>query len=363
MATLRFDGSNCLRQRLLLSLLTGKTVTINDIRPDSDGLTEYEDSLLQLIKKITSGCKIEISPNRSRLHFVPGTIVGGNITHDCHVDRSITYYLEFLLCLGPFSKLPFDISLNGVTNDQVDPSVDALKSSSLPIIKRFIGDVEGVKLDLKINSRGYKPLGGGQVQFTCPVVRQLKPLQLVKPGKIKRIRGTAVAARVSPQMANRMIDSAKGLALQFIPDVYIYSDHNKGKTSGLSPGFSITLTAETTEGCFYTASAVSNSKGSSGGPSIPEDIAKDAAHTLFYEIDKGGCVDSISQSLALTFMVFNQKDISQVKFGMLTTYSILYLRHIKKFCGITFRIEVDENDEVLASCEGVGYRNLNRTTY
>lgn len=359
--TLKFRGSSCLRQRITLSLLTGKAVLIEDIRPDEDGLRNYELSLLELVDKLTSGTKVQIKGER--LLFSPGAIVGGDITHDCDEERSISYYLELLLVLAPFCKKPLKATLNGVTNDQIDPNVDQIKASALPLMKRFIGDVEGAKLDIKINSRGFKPEGGGQIVLTCPIVRQLLPVQLTDEGKIKRIRGVAVAARVSPQMANRMIDTSKGMLLDYLPDVYIYSDHHKGKSSGLSPGFSIVLSAESTDGCVFTSSATSNSKGSGQGPSIPEDIAKEATYCLFEELDKGGCVDSICQGLALTLMAFNQKDVSRIKLGSLTTYSIHLLRHLKEFCGLTFQLTPANDHEVLAVCSGVGYKNLSRSTY
>jgi len=360
-ASLRFRGSNCLRQRIILSLLTGKPIIIEDIRPDEDGLKDYEVNLLQLVEKVTSGTKIQNHGNKIQMN--PGSVIGGTFTHDCHLYRSISYYLEVVLALSPFCKRPLQATLNGVTNDQIDPSVDTLKASAIPVLKRFIGDVEGVKLEIKINARGFKPSGGGQILFTCPMVRQLQPVQLIDPGKIRRVRGVAIAARVSPQMANRIIDTAKGMLLQFLPDVYIYSDHTKGKSSGLSPGFSISLSAETTEGCIYTSDSVSNSKGSGLGPSIPEDVGKDATHILFEEIQRGGCVDSISQGLALTLMAFNQKDVSKLRFGPLTTYSIHYLRHLKEFCGLTFQLTATEEHEVIATCSGIGYKNLSRPTY
>lgn len=360
-ATLRFRGSNCFRQRVILALLTGKTIIVEDIRPDGEGLKEYETNLLQLVEKFTSGTKIQVSDNRVQLN--PGTIIGGEFSHSCHLDRSISYYLEILLSLAPFGKRPLHATLNGVTNDQIDPNVDALKASALPILKRFIGDVEGTKLDIKINARGFKPEGGGQILFTCPMVRQLQPIQLTEIGKVKRIRGVAVAARVSPQMSNRMIDTSKGMLLQFLPDVYIYSDHNKGKSSGLSPGFSISLSAETTDGCVYTSSSVSNSKGSGEGPSIPEDTAKEATYQLFEELHKGGCVDSICQSLVLTLMAFNQRDVSKVRLGPLTIYTIHFLRHLKEFCGMTFQLDSTHHPEVIATCQGIGYKNLSRPTH
>jgi RNA 3'-terminal phosphate cyclase-like protein len=41
------------------------------------------------------------------------------------------------------------------------------------------------------------------------VKRQLKPLQFTDQGKIKRIRGTAWAVRVSPSVPNRVVEAAK----------------------------------------------------------------------------------------------------------------------------------------------------------
>lgn len=367
MSLIKFRGSNCFRQRIILSLLTGKTIIIEDIRPDDDGkeggIADYETNLLEFVELITSGTRIQRNNQRNRIQFQPGTIIGGEITHDCHNDRSIAYYLELLLCLAPFCKKPLQATLNGVTNDRLDPNVDELKAAALPLLKRFIGDIEGKKLDIAIKARGFKPAGGGQIIFTCPLVRQLKPVQLTEFEKVRRVRGIAVAARVSPQIANRMIETSKGMLLQYLPDVYIYSDHNKGKSSGLSPGFSITLAAETLNGCFFTASAVSNSKGSGLGPSVPEDVAQEATIKLFEEINRAGCVDSTCQSLALTLMAFNQRDVSELRFGPLTTYTIHYLRHLKEFCGLTFKLNSENYPEVLVACQGIGYKNMNRTTF
>ena len=44
---------------------------------------------------------------------------------------------------------------------------------------------------LKIKRRGASLGGGGEVQFLCPIVKQVKTLNFVDPGKIKRIRGIA----------------------------------------------------------------------------------------------------------------------------------------------------------------------------
>jgi RNA 3'-terminal phosphate cyclase-like protein len=45
--------------------------------------------------------------------------------------------------------------------------------------------------DFKIKKRGSPPLGGGEIQLLCPVIKQAKTLNFVDPGKIKRIRGVS----------------------------------------------------------------------------------------------------------------------------------------------------------------------------
>lgn len=46
-------------------------------------------------------------------------------------------------------------------------------------------------LSPQVMKRGMAPGGGGEVFFSCPACRSLKPVQLTDPGKIKRIRGVA----------------------------------------------------------------------------------------------------------------------------------------------------------------------------
>lgn len=164
--------------------------------------------------------------------------------------------MDVLIALGPFCKNPLNVTLRGITNSKDSPSVDHIKNVALPNLIKFLIVDDG--LELKVKQRGLRPLGGGEVTFKCPVKKTLRSLQFCKPGMIKRIRGVAFTSKVSPALGNRAIEAAKGRLLQFIPDIYIYADQNKGKNAGNSPGFGISLVAETTEGVFYGAECVSN---------------------------------------------------------------------------------------------------------
>lgn len=182
------------------------------------------------------------------------------------------YYLDALLAVGPFCKVPLNVTLKGITNSKECPSVDHIKSSALPNLLKFLVVDDG--LELKIKQRGLKPMGGGEVLFKCPVRKSLKSVQFLKPGMIKRIRGISYSAKVSPALSNRTIEAAKGKLLQFIPDIYIYSDQAKGKHSGNSPGFGINLVAETTSGVYYSSEIMSNDVSNVSSYKIPFHIGR-----------------------------------------------------------------------------------------
>lgn len=58
--------------------------------------------------------------------YHPGLLIGGTLEHDCSRQRSIGYFLEPLMMLAPFAKKPIRITLRGLTNGPLDPSVRIL---------------------------------------------------------------------------------------------------------------------------------------------------------------------------------------------------------------------------------------------
>ncbi|KAJ2633741.1 hypothetical protein GGF44_003669, partial [Coemansia sp. RSA 1694] len=73
----------------------------------------------------------------------------------------------------------------------------------------------------------------------------------------------------------------------------------------------------------------------------PEDIGRDAAKILLTEITRGGCFDSSHQWLALLLMVLGPEHASKTRIGKLTPFTIQYLRDIREFFNIAFKIKPD----------------------
>ncbi|XVF19621.1 hypothetical protein REPUB_Repub11eG0126500 [Reevesia pubescens] len=119
-------------------------------------------------------------------------------------------------------------------------------------------------------------------------------------GMFKRIRGVAFTTRGTVQLGNEMIYAARFIFNRLLPNVYITSDYRKRSVAANSPGYGISLVAETTFGCCNSAdTTVSYPRGEESGDVEGEakkelipaaDVGQQIA-SLLLEIEKGGVVD------------------------------------------------------------------------
>lgn len=382
--------------------------------------------------KITNGTRVKINSTGTTIQFVPGLQIGNTIldmTHDClNQKRSVGYFLEPQQILGQFCKEPQNIRfINCITNSDSDISIDIIRAVSIPQQKYFgigITDIAGnttEKPTITIKKRGSLPDGGGEVQFSCPIIKEQKSVTQIETGKIKKIRGVAYTARCTQTFATRMITSARDIYSNFSTNIHIYTDHYKGKDGGKSPGYGISLAAQTTTGCVISSQCTSitpnvadtiqkdtnlslmyintiNDTESnlqddeykarllhepldkrSGGAitsntmntaedftqmyHIPENVGRTCARRQLAEISEDGCIDSAHQSLFCLLMALSPEDVSKVRIGKLTEHCVQTLRILNTFWGITFNVQQDEHSgAILLSCLGIGFINLSRKT-
>ena len=76
-----------------------------------------------------------------------------------------------------------------------------------------------------------------------------------------------------------------------------------------SPGYALSLLAESTTGAIHCSEVVS------GPGTAPEDIALLASRALLSEIKRGGCVDRKHQTLVLLMMVLGSEDVGRCTMG------------------------------------------------
>lgn len=344
-SVLKFEGSNYFRLKIAYSLLLNKEIEITDIRSSSvnPGLTKYEISFLNLVSKITNGTKITINKTGTGLSFVPGTITnnyGDEFTFDCDKSRCISYYAEGLIPISLFGKESLHIVLQGITNNSIDNSVDSFKSSTCVLLQKL---VVGDTVQFDILGRGVEPNGVGKCRFKCPIITNIAPFDWVEVGRVKRVRGIAFTSKIPQSFANRIVNKVRGVLNNFLPDVWIGIDSHKDKNlENISPGYGVTLTAETKNGFAFSSDAVNQKD-----IETPEDLGKKLSIRFLNDIYNAGAVNGNNLGLFLFLMALSEKNyVSQMKVGKITGHTKGVIILIDKLLGVKFNIkEVDDYDK------------------
>ena len=204
-------------------------------------------------------------------------------------------------------------------------SVDSVRTAILPLYARF-----GIERDIELrilqrSNPGPRGTGGaGEVQLLFGhQVRLPKTLHLLTPGRIKKIRGVAYSTGVSGSNNARTIEAARGILNQLVGDIYVFSDmsaaslvpapekNNPNAKRKVGLGFGLSLVAESTSGCLFSADSSSPSEG--GVP--PEDIGKQCAYQLLESVERGGCVSAEAAPMILTLMAMGSEDVGRVQLG------------------------------------------------
>ncbi|KAH5111219.1 hypothetical protein HBI82_190710 [Parastagonospora nodorum] len=396
-ALVQFTGHRHLTTRLLLATLTGRPVRISQIRSTSTnpGLTRHETNFIRLLDAVTNGSQIQFSMTGTTLVFRPGLITGsaeglgasgGVIRHEIPREcarRGVSWWLIPLCILAPFSKGNVNVTFHGegcVTSSTTsgDPSADTVRTAILPLYKSF-----GIErnIEIRILKRSCAPQtgksAGGEVQLVFNhQVRLPKTLHLLNPGRVKKIRGVAYCVEVPKTNNERMIHEARGILNKFVPDTYIFSDaspaplvpttNNRGQVGSKvkgAVGFGLSLVAESSTGCIYSADVCSPPEG--GVPA--DEIGKQCAYQLLEKISQAGCVESVAAPTMLMLMAMGSEDVGRVALGrdVLASEEVIQLaRDSQAFGGSAwgFREQSGENErgEVVVSVVGRGVGNVGR---
>ena len=392
---LRFTTQKAFTHRLVLSTLTGRALHISQIRPSSPtnpGLAPHEVSFLRLLEAITNGSHIEISYTGTTLLYRPGLITGsapgsgassGVIKHElpANCERGISYFLIPLCLLAPFSKAQINVLFTGpgvITSatPSGDMSADSVRTALMPLYAHF-----GIsnKIELRISRRSNPGPGGkggaGEVQLVFGhQVRLPKTIHLLNRGRIKSIRGVAYCTGVSASNNARMIEVARGILNPMTGDTYIFSDVSSApflpptNASGtqtkkkIGLGFGLSLVAESSTHCLYSADLASLP---SGGET-PEDIGQRCAYQLLETVSAGGVVSLAAAPTVLTLMAMGSEDVGRLQVGkeVLGTEEIVRLaRDLKAFGASGWGVrdaDTESSSEVVVSIVGRGVGNVGR---
>ena len=392
---LKFTGHAHLLSRLVLATLTGRPIRISQIRAASHtapGLAPHEVSFLRLLESLTNGSHIEFSYTGTTVLYKPGLITGsaaghgasgGVIRHELPAEngRGVSWFLVPLCLLAPFSKAQVNVLFTGPgvitsSTEHGDISVDTVRTAILPAFKAF-GIERNLELRILKRSNAGKDGkgGGGEVQLVFGhQVRLPKTVHLLNPGRVKRVRGVAYATGVAGANNARLIEAARGVLNEFVPDTYIFSDvssaplvpaperNNANAKRKTGIGFGLSLVAETDANALYSADIASPPTGGE----TPEDLGRKCALQLLEVIEEGGCASRVVAPTVLTLMAMGSEDVGRIAIGkdVVGSEGVVQLARDLRAFGMSGwglrEAEGEEEDQMVVSIVGRGVGNVGR---
>jgi RNA 3'-phosphate cyclase len=149
---------------------------------------------------------------------------------------------------------------------------------TLPLLRKF-----GYRGEMKLEKRGYYPVGGGCVELTVEPTRMRK-IELRTPGKLLSIHGVSHAHRSleKAKVAERQMKSARHMLYNRFPDVEVrvLDEYN----DAACPGSGITVWAE-----LENTVLGAGSLGERGRRA--EEVGKAAADQLISAVDSSSTLD------------------------------------------------------------------------
>ncbi len=284
-----------LRTSLAFSAITGKSVTIQNIRANrpKPGLARQHLAGLNLISQV---CQAEVKGaeiGSTEVIFQPGQIKHGKYFIDVGTAGSITLVLQTILPALATVSGQSEIELIGGTDVKWSPPYDYYTLVLFPLLKKM-----GLDCSMEIEHRGYYPRGGGKVTASIKSTGKLKPIKL-EPLNKPNITGIVNITDLPTKIAERV----GSVVLDDFPDAIIHIQH---KENGPGQGVGIVLMASDGQ-TFLGASSL----GEKGKPA--EKVGKEAAKNLLAEIDGHGSVDVYASDQLLPYIALAGGNISARK--------------------------------------------------
>jgi RNA 3'-terminal phosphate cyclase (ATP) len=285
-------GGQVLRTALTLSVLTKKSVRIYNIRTGrkNPGLAPQHLTnvlaLAQICNAEVKGAKIgstEVvfqpqSPPRADHYIfdVAETAQRGSA-------GSVTLILQTLLLPLTYAEGESHLILKGGTNVPWSPPFEFLAQVYLPLVEQM-----GIKAACKLQSRGFYPIGGGQLEAkikgmartNAGAAPRLRPLSLHQRGDLRTLRGEAIGCKLPAHIPQRMADRARKL----LTNAALRNEITPKVERGVAPGAFLFLMAE-----YEHAIAGFSALGARGKSS--ERVAEEACEALLAHHEQGAPVE------------------------------------------------------------------------
>lgn len=332
-------GGQVLRSVLTLSLLTGRTVRLFNIRAGRErpGLMPQHLAAVQAAARVGRAMVKGARQGSQELTFEPTGLFSGDYHVEIGTAGATSLVLQTVVLPLSFAQGRSSVRIGGGTHVPRSPCYDYLERQWNPML-----GVIGFSVRLQLAMAGFYPRGGGMIEAIIDPVIRLRPLDLGGRSAPTRIEGLAAVADLSSQIADRMQHRAHGrLAGLGIP---VEVENRRLPTR--SPGAFLFLCAGFEHSkCCYT------SLGKRGKPA--EQVADDSIDALLDGLETGGAVDRwLADQLLLPLALVPGR--SRVLTERITRHLLTLRDVIALFLPARIVIEGVEGEPGMVTIDGAG---------
>lgn len=338
-------GGQILRSALALSLVTGKPLTIRNIRARrrKPGLMPQHVKAVEAAASVGTA-RVEGAHLHSQfLTFQPAKICSGEFFFDVGTAGSVPLVLQTIFLPLSFASTPSSITLIGGTHIPWSPCFHYLDLHWLSYMRQI-----GFDAQLKLELAGFYPKGKGRIRADVRPVKKLSPLVITERGILKTIRGISAVANLEQSVAERQRQQALKRLGSLCDDIEIDVVH----MPSLFRNTMLLLVAkfEKSQACFYGLGAIGKRA---------ERVADEAVDQLRKFLATDGAIDHYLADqliLPLSFV----PEVSELRPDRVTQHLITNAEVIKMFLPV--KVEISGTTELCGTVEIQGIEASGRSS-
>lgn len=182
-------GGQVVRTAVTLSALSGRAVTVEDVRGDrsTSGMRPQHVAAVEAAAALCSATVEGTTTGADALVFDPGPLRADDVAVDVGTAGSVPLVFDTVLPLATALTEPATVTATGGTDVEWSPPVDYLRRVKLPLLS-----MAGLEADLSVDGRGFYPVGGGEATLSLSP-SSLDPISAVDRGPLRRLEVHSVA--------------------------------------------------------------------------------------------------------------------------------------------------------------------------
>ena len=294
-----------------LASITKSSCRISNIRQKD---TTSSDLCIEAISQLCNGY---IENNSSKeLVFYPGNEYKNSLSLNTSPSEDVVFLLQNLLLSSTSTRLPIEITIKGGFSDSpLSSGVDYFQKVFLKLLENF-----GVKTELNIIKRGYRPEGGAHIKITIQP-SSINPILLTERGSLKKI--LVISGASESLKTEKVAESQLSGVKEVLGKLNLPIEETIKYYQTLCPGNQICLVSE-----FENTIIGINNIGKWGEKA--KDLGREATLKLLAKERANSCIDQQVSIQLLPYLALSCKK-SQIKVPEITNEHKETLRLIEKF--------------------------------